>query len=147
MATTTYSFADVALTLQHPSLGQYVAQGSGLGTITVTMSTDRTAHDVAADGSVMVSKIEGNNGTIAIQIQQTSGFNQWLLNLYNYLITASTSEWAEASIVIRSPSMGDLVMASGVSFQNRSELSLQAQGQQRTWNLMAASITESNVGY
>lgn len=143
--TTTYSFEDVAVALSHPSYGQYVAQGVGIGTITVTMSTDRTAHDVAADGSIMVSKVAGNNGTLAIQIQQTSGFNQWVLGLYNYLLTASTGEWAEATVTIRSPAMGDYVTCSGVSFQQRAELSYQAQGQQRTWNLMAADITESNV--
>ncbi|WP_369123497.1 phage protein, partial [Alicyclobacillus suci] len=43
-----YSFADVAMALSHPSLGQYVISGEGIGTVTVTMSTDRTAHDVAA---------------------------------------------------------------------------------------------------
>uniref|UniRef100_UPI001A8D7F4F phage protein n=1 Tax=Alicyclobacillus suci TaxID=2816080 RepID=UPI001A8D7F4F len=129
----------------HPSLGQYVISGEGIGTVTVTMSTDRTAHDVAADGSVMVSKIEGDNGTLAIQIQQTSGANQWLVNAFNYLRTASPSEWAQMSATIRSPYMGDLVTATGVSFQQRAELSYQAQGQQRTWNLMAASITETNV--
>ncbi|MCL6442070.1 MAG: DUF3277 family protein [Alicyclobacillus sp.] len=143
--TTTYSFADVKLVISHPSVGRYVAEGAGLGSITVTMSTDRTAHDVAADGSIMVSKIAGNNGTIALQIQQTSGLNKWLLNLYNYLLTADTSEWAKIAVTVRSPSMGDMVNATGVSFQNRSELSLQAQGQQRTWNLMAANISETNV--
>lgn len=145
MATTTYSFADVALIISHPAVGQYVAQGVGLGTVTTTMSTDRTSHDVAADGSVMVSKVEGNNGTQSIQVQQTSDFNSWLLNLYNYLLTAPASEWASISTTIRSPSMGDLVYATGVSFQQRAELSYQAQGQQRTWNLMAADIHETNV--
>lgn len=145
MATTTYSFEDVALAMSHPSFGQYVAQGAGIGSITVTMSTDKTSQDVAADGSIMITKVPGNNGTIALQIQQTSGFNQWLLNLYNYLLTASTSEWAGISMTIRSPSMGDLVVATDVAFQNRSELSLQAQGQQRTWNLMGANIQETNV--
>jgi len=145
MSTTTYSFGDVALVISHPAVGQYVAHGVGLGTITITMSTERTAHDVSADGSIMVSKIEGNNGSMAIQIQQTSEFNKWLLNLYNYLLTAPSSEWAQISSTVRSPNMGDLVIASDVSFQQRAELSYQAQGQQRTWNMMAADITELNV--
>lgn len=145
MTTTTYSFADVAFVISHPAVGRYVANGSGIGSATVTPSTDKTAHDVAADGSVMVSKVPGNNGTIAVQVQQTSGFNKWLLSLYNYLLTAPTSDWAKIAVTIRSPSMGDLVNATGVSFQNRSELSLQAQGQHRTWNLMAANISETNV--
>lgn len=141
--TTTYSFADCIVVISHPALGQYSAQGAGIGSITVTMSTDRTAHDVAADGSVLISKIEGNNGTISFQIQQTSGFNAWLVRAFDYLITADPSQWAQMAVTIRSVSSGSLINATGVSFQNRAELSLQAQGQQRTWNLMAASITET----
>ncbi|GLG02177.1 hypothetical protein Alches_22180 [Alicyclobacillus hesperidum subsp. aegles] len=144
-ATTTFSFADVIFIISHPSLGRYSAQGTGIGSITVTMSTDRTAHDVAADGSIMISKIEGNNGTIALQIQQTSGFNAWLVNAYDYLVSADPSEWAQMAVTIRSVSSGNLINATGVSFQNRAELPLQSQGQQRTWNLMAASITETVV--
>lgn len=145
MATTTYSFLDVAVAFNHPSFGQYVAYGEGIGNISITPSTDKTSQDVAADGAIMVSKVPGDNGTIALQIQQTSGFNQWLLNLYNYLLAGPTSEWAQATITIRSPSMGDLIFASGVAFQNRAQQQYQAQGQQRTWNLMAASIVETNV--
>lgn len=145
MASTTYSFADVTLVLYHPAIGQYIAQGAGLGTITVTPSTERTAHDVAADGSIMISKIEGNNGTIALQIQQTSGLNQWLLNAFNYLVAAPTNQWAQMSVTLRSVSMGDLLYATGVSFQQKATRPYQAQGQQITWNLMAADLNEMNV--
>lgn len=145
MSTTTYSFADTTLVISHPALGQYIANGAGLGSIAVTMTTDRTAHDVSADGSVMVSKIEGNNGTIALQIQQTSGFNKWLLNAYNYLITSPAAQWAQLSITLRSLSMGDLINANGVSFRIKPERQYQAQGQQITWQLMAADIQEVNV--
>lgn len=145
MSTTTYSFADVKLVLSHPSIGRYTFTGVGLGSVTVTQSTDRTSHDVAADGSVMVSKVEGNNGMIAIQIQQTSEGNQWLLNAWNYLITAPASDWAKMAATIRGINGGDMVNATGMAFQNRAELSYQAQGQQRTWNLMAANVNEQNV--
>lgn len=145
MSTKTYSFADVKLVLSHRSIGRYTFTGVGLGSVTVTQSTDRTSHDVAADGSVMVSKVEGNNGMIAIQIQQTSEGNQWLLNAWNFLITAPASDWAKMAATIRGISGGDMVNATGMAFQNRAELSYQAQGQQRTWNLMAANINEQNV--
>lgn len=145
MATTTYSFADVVLVVSHPSLGRYTARGAGLGSVTVTMSTDRTAHDVAADGTIMVSKIEGQNGTIALAIQQTSAFQQWLTRAFNYLITADTSQWAQLAVTIRSVSMMELINATGVSFQQIAEKPFQQQGQQLTWTLMAANITQENV--
>ncbi|WP_074951084.1 phage protein [Alicyclobacillus macrosporangiidus] len=139
---TTYSFADVSAVVSHPSLGQYVANGAGLGSIRVTMATENTKHDVAADGSVMVTKTIGKNGTIAFEIQQTSGFDQWLRNSYNYLYTADTSQWAQMSIVIRSPIMGDLITATGCAFKIRPERPYEADGQKVTWEIMAANIDE-----
>lgn len=139
---TTYSFADVIMTISHPAIGQYVATGAGLGSITTTMTTDRTAHDISADGSVMVSKIKGRNGTHAISVQQTSDLNKWLLKLYNYLETAPTNQWAGITIVIRSPQMQDLITSTGVSFQKLPDRPYQTQGQQVTWNLMAADIQQ-----
>ena len=52
--TTTYSFDDVDVVFTHPGIGQYVVSGTGVGSISVTMQTDKTSHDVAADGSVMI---------------------------------------------------------------------------------------------
>lgn len=142
MANTTYSFDDVAVTFSNTSFGQYVASGAGIGTLTVTMTTDRTVHDVAADGSIMVSKIKGRNGTVAIAVQQTSDLHKWLQKLYNYVETATTDQWAATSIVVRSAVMQELVTATGVSFQKIPDLVHQAQGQQRTWTLMAADVQQ-----
>lgn len=138
-----YSFGDVSAVVAHPSFGQYEAQGEGLGSIKVTMTTDRTVHDTAADGRVMVSKVSGRAGTIAFEIQQTSGFNKWLNNLYNYVETADSSEWAETGIILRSPNMGDLTVATGVSFKIQPERPYEAEGQKITWELMAADIQQN----
>lgn len=138
----TYSFADVSMTISHPSYGQYVASGAGLGSITTSMATDRTTHSVSADGSVMVSKVMGANGTHAIEVQQTSPLNKWLNGLYNYVDMMPASEWAKISIIIRSPSMDDLIMSTGVSFQKLPDKPYQSQGQLITWQLMAANIQQ-----
>jgi hypothetical protein len=140
-----YSFADVITTLSHPAIGQYVANGEGLGSISTTMATERTTHDLAADGNVMISKIKGRNGSHAIAVQQTSNLNKWLLKLYNYLETAPASEWAGITIVIRNPSLQDLITSTGVSFQKLPDKPYQAQGQQITWQLMAADIQQDVV--
>lgn len=145
MSTSTYSFADVTMTISHPAIGQYVASGAGIGSITTTMATDRSTHDVSADGSVMVSKIKGRNGSHAVSVQQTSDLNKWLLRLYNYLETGPANEWAGISIVMRAPRMGEMITSTGVSFQKLPDKPYQAQGQQVTWNLMAADIQQDNI--
>lgn len=85
MALSTYSFLDLSGSISHPTIGSYLFTGEGVGDINISMSTDRSAHDVASDGSVMVSKIAGNNGTITITAQQTSPLHFWLLDWYNTL--------------------------------------------------------------
>ena len=137
-----YSFDDVSVTFSHAAVGQYVASGQGIGSLGVSMATDRSVQDVAADGSVMTSKIRGRNGTVTISAQQTSDLHKWLLKLYNYLETAPTNQWAGITIVVRSPSMQDKVTATGVSFQKIPDRQWQAQGQQLMWTLLAADVQQ-----
>lgn len=137
-----YSFSDVSMTISHPAVGQFLANGAGVGSITVSMSTDRTTHDVAADGRVMVSKVKGRNGSIAIAVQQDSELNRWLTKLFNYLDFAPASVWADIRIILRSPSMQELVTATSVSFQKLADKPYQSQGQQLSWNLMAGDIQQ-----
>lgn len=140
-----YSFADVSMIISHAAVGQSVANGEGIGNINTAMATDRTIHETAADGSVMVSKIKGRSGSHTLAIQQTSDLNGWLLRLYNYLETAPANEWAGISIIIRAPNMQDLITSNGVSFQKLPDKPYQAQGQQITWNFMAADIQQDAV--
>ena len=139
---TTYSFDDVGVTISHPSFGQCVANGKGIGTLTISMSTERTSQEVAADGSVMTSKIKGRNGIIALAIQQTSSVNEWLSKLFNYLEAASASEWALISVIVRSPQMKQISIASGVAIQKQADRPYQASGQLVTWSLMASDIQQ-----
>lgn len=139
---TTYSFSDVEAIISHPGVGQYSMQGEGIGSITVSMSGDLTSHDVAADGVVMVSKIDQTNGTITINAQQTSSLHRWLLKYTNYVKSADTSEWAEGSITIRAPYMKETLIATGVSPQKLPDKPYQQQGQQVAWTLMAAKIQQ-----
>jgi hypothetical protein len=143
--TTTYSFLDMTGSLSHPTIGDYVFTGEGVGQITVAYATERTAHDVAADGSVMVSKVAGNNGTITIECQQTSAVHKWLLAWYNALWELPTSEWATTAIMMRNSSTGGHEYATGVSPQKIGDKPYHAQGARVTWVLMAADIVSSPV--
>jgi hypothetical protein len=141
MSVTTYSFQDNNVSFNHP-FGNASSSGAGIGTISVAMTQTKTTHDVAADGSVMISKIEGDNGTIAITIQQTSQLHKYLKNWYNYINTSTdTSQWASMAININNKSLGDSVVATNVSPQKLPDQPYQAQGQMVTWTLMAVKIT------
>ena len=140
-----YSFDDVNVTIIHPSVGQYIANGQGIGTLTITRANDNTAHELAADGSVMISKIKARNGNCAIAIQQTSDFHTWLKRWFNYLEFAAPSEWAETVIIVRSPNMQVLDTLTGVSPQKPGDQPFQQQGQNVTWTLMAADVQLDTV--
>lgn len=139
---TTYSFEDVICTLNHPSVGSKSTKGAGLGSITTSMANDRTAHDVAADGSVMITKKISRNGTISIDMQQTSQLHKWLLKTYNYVDNAATSEWARMTITINSNELDESVTCTNVAFQKIPDKPYQAEGQHVTWILMAAKIVQ-----
>lgn len=141
MEVTTYSFTDLAGSISHPTFGAYLFDGTGIGSVTISKATDRTAHDVAADGSVMVSKIAGNNGTVTIECQQTSAIHKWLLAWFNVLWQLPTSEWASTSLTLRNGATGTRHIISGVSPQKEPDTPYQSQGQRVTWNLMCAEIT------
>lgn len=141
MEVTTYSFTDLAGSISHPTFGAYLFDGTGIGSVTISKATDRTAHDVAADGSVMVSKIAGNNGTVTIECQQTSAIHKWLLAWFNVLWQLPTSEWASTSLTLRNSATGTRHIISGVSPQKEPDTPYQSQGQRVSWTLMCAEIT------
>jgi hypothetical protein len=138
-----YSFEDVTCSFSHPSVGAASSTGAGVGTITVSMTQEKSVHDLSADGVVMISKIAGKNGTVAIALQQTSELHKFFLKWYNYIDNAAASEWASMNITIKSNNLGDSTVCTGVSPQKLAERPYQAQGQHVTWTLMCAEITQS----
>jgi len=142
MSYSDYSFDDLSIVITHPAMGQLVIQGSGVGSITFAMSNDTSQHDLAADGSVMTSKIKAGNGTVAISVQQTSEAHKWFTKLYNYLSTASLSEHAQISLMATSTVMQTTHEGTHMSFQKRADKPYQAQGAQVTWTLLAADLKE-----
>ncbi len=146
MAFSTYSFQDVTVTFDVPYFASFSSAGAGLGSISIVMATTKTTHDVAADGRILVSKIAGDNGTVAITMQQNSLLHKNLLNWYNYInVKGSTSEWAATTIRIKNIALGELTVATGVSPQKLADKPYQAQGQMVTWTFMAANIDQSLI--
>ena len=135
MVSSTYSFNDILFVLSHPLFPAYIMNGQGVGSITIDYDIDNTAHDVAADGVVMVSKIRANNGSIAITIQQTSALHAWLKNAFNVLNAAPAFQWAQGVMSIKSVNGFDNATLIGLSILKRASQPYQRQGQEVTWNL------------
>lgn len=136
----TYSFQEAVVTVSHPLFGQYSFVGQGIGSVDIDYANDASAHDLAADGTVMTSKIKADNGTVAINIQQTSSGNTWLTNLFKSLKIAAASAWNDLTITVSVPSISESTVCSRCCFQKNATRSYQAQGQQKTWNFMSESI-------
>lgn len=138
----TYSFADTTLTINHPSYGSYSAYGSGLGNVQISMANDVTTHEVSADTAVVVSKSVKRNGTVTIDVAQSSGFNEWITAWANYIEQAPTSEFANTTMVIRNTSTGRTYTCIGVTHQKKADESYQSTSQNRSWTLMCADIDQ-----
>lgn len=145
MSLTTYGFQDVTVAFSSPgTVGNASSVGAGIGTISINMTTEKTVHEVSADGQVMVSKILGNNGTIVLSLQQTSQLHKYLLSWYNYINSSTATEnWTAMAITISSSLLVDKTVCTGVSPQKLPDRAYAAQGANVTWSLMAAEITES----
>jgi hypothetical protein len=143
MSTTTYSFTDLQAIIGHPLLGAYSFNGEGAGEVIVAMTTEKTAHETSADGSVMVSFVAGDAGTITIVCQQTSNLHKWLLAAYNAIKVAAltdASQWAQMDALLKNTSDGTSHTILGMSFNKIPDKSYKAQGQMVTWTLPAANI-------
>ena len=121
-----YSFEDTSVTISHPNFGSYTAFGTGIGSIAVSYANDVTIHDVASDLAVVVSKTAKRMRRFA-----------------NYIEQAATEEFALATISISNRSTGDNYYCTGVSHRKKADNNFQSQAQNRSWEMMCASITQS----
>jgi hypothetical protein len=112
------------------------------GAIHTVMVEDTSSHDLASDGSVMTSKVEAPNGSVAIAIQQTSAGHAWFTRLFNYLRTAPAREWAQISLMATASDMRVTHTGQNLSIQKRPDKPYQAQGQQVTWTFLAGKLDE-----
>jgi hypothetical protein len=140
----TYDFLGTSGSLTSPLLPAPISFGGqiGSGGFTVTMDTIRTVFDTAADGTIMPSKVHGNSGRVAIEMQQTSELHAELLNLYNLLIGAAPSNWAAQAMTLYNSTLGNGHVLTGLCFEKKPDKPYHAQGSRVTWNLMAASVSE-----
>ena len=138
----TYSFEDTVLTISHPNFGTYSAYGTGIGSLSISYANDVTKHDVAADLAVVVSKWVAKNGTVTLDIMQSSDFNAWLKKFTAFLENSDADQFALATMSISNKSTGDSYYCTGVSHQKRADNNFQSQAQNRSWTMMCANISQ-----
>lgn len=141
MTYSTYAFEDVDVIVSHPSVGSYSFNGAGMGSITIAKANDVTQHDVAADGSVMASKIRTGNGTVTIAVQQTSVGAAFLKKLNAYVETADSSEFTRTTISVVAKKQGVNITCTGVSPQKSPDAGFAQAGAQISFAYMAQRIT------
>ena len=137
----TYSFLDTILNVVFP-FGAMSITGKGVGNITVSMSQQRSAIDRAADGNIMISKIAGNDGVLTLSIQQTSDAHKFLLAMYNALIIAPPSAWAQGAAILRAISDNTTMTFTGLCFQKLPDKPYDMQGAKITWTLLAGDVQQ-----
>lgn len=135
-----YSFEDCSVTFSHPTYGVYSAYGSGLGNFSISFAGNVSAHSVASDLSVIVSKHAVKNGQIEFSIPQATDFNNWLKGWANHIENVDISEFAATTITIKNKSTGDTYFCSGCTHEKVADQSFQADAQDRTWNILVADI-------
>lgn len=145
---TLHSFKDLSLVFAHPLVGTFTVKGQiGVSRIAITNTTERTLHDVAADGGVMISYVSGDNGTIKMEMQQTCAFHKFLLTWYNVIKTLAdqddVSAWASADVHARTINDGSVHVLTGVSPSKVPDKPYAAAGEKITWDLMAANMVQS----
>lgn len=133
-----YSFKDLVGAIAHPNLGAYTFDGAGIGKLSIIMDTDKSSHLVGAEGTVMVSKISGDNGRIVIDVQQVSNIDKYLLAAYNYLKIADGSQWAQMGATLRDVAGGMSHILTGMSFLKLPDRPREAQGQNVSWTILFA---------
>lgn len=135
----TYSFLDCILNLAFPD-GALTITGKGIGEVTVAMAQERSAMESAADGSIMISKIAGNQGSITVQIQQTSDAHKFLLAMYNALVIAPPALWAQGAGLMRCLSDQSTHILTGMCFQKLGDKPYGKQGAMVSWVLLCGDI-------
>lgn len=139
----TYSFQEVEVTLSHPSLGIVSTNGLGLGSVSLSMATDKATASVAADGVTIINKIKDEHGNLDLEIQQTSEAHKDLKRWSNYLKTAPASEFALIKAVVTSKSTGEQDICSGGAIIKNPDKSYGAEVSSITWGLLFAEIQQN----
>lgn len=148
----TYSGKDVNVTIQHPYIDPIQIGGVqelGMAQLQVRMTVDQSDLQVGMDGAVVPSVRLGDQGTIEIQVWQTSTLQGLFINWYNLLRAArdqgNVSEWYGGFLVAQSITDGATHTARGVTIQKVPDKTYAEQAGRVSWILVACDISNENL--
>jgi hypothetical protein len=141
----TYAYKSVVGAFTDADVGVYPFAGQeGVKHITIGNATDRTVHDTAADGTVMVSYVSGASGYAEIECQQNSSLNEFLVAWANAKFTESengqANNFASAVLTVQDLLSGARHILTGVSPLKIPDKPYGPSGASVTWRLMAANV-------
>lgn len=141
-AYTTYSFLDLSGSIFHPKTGPFIFTGNGTGKLSIQPASERTLHEYASDGTVILVKTPDIGGKIVIQCQQVSTVNSWLLWAYSIITSplGDDKDWGRMVMLIRDVQHGTQYNIRGVSFVSIPETNFEAEGGPVVWTLMYAAM-------
>jgi hypothetical protein len=140
-----YAYKSIVGAFTDPDAGTFPFQGQeGVKHITIVNATDRTVHDTAADGTIMVSYVSGASGSCDIETQQNSSLHEFLVMWANIKFTQSENgggaSFASAAIRVQDLINGAVHTLTGVSPLKIPDKNYAAAGGFVTWKLMAANV-------
>jgi len=142
---TTYAYKAIVGSFTDPDVGTYMFSGQeGIKHLTISNTVDRTVHDVAADGTVMVSAVAGAPGSLQVECQQNSSLHEFLLYWANTKFTnldvGDATTFAAAAVRIADSLSGATHILTGISPLKIPEKPYGPTGASLTWHLMAANV-------
>lgn len=142
---TTYAYKSIVGSFTDPDVGVFPFVGQeGIKHVTIINATDRTAHDTAADGTVMVSYISGASGAFEVETQQNSSLHQFLVNWANTKFTEAenggAANFASAAVKVIDLLSGANHTLTGVSPLKIPDKPYGPSGASVTWRMMAANV-------
>ena len=145
MKHTTYSFDDIDFTITLAD-ESYTMAGDGIGELTYEYLPTTSVQDVAADASVMTSKIIARNARFTFSTQQTSFLHKYFISKFNDLNNRSTEDWAEGTVVITDRLNNIIIRAEHLAFEKPAGATFAAEGGRTSWPFVAAFATMEYIG-
>ena len=137
------SLPDCKSVRYHPDVGTANLHQCGMGKIVVSAAGDLTSHTMTADGYIVVNKLKTTNGTITLEVQQTSVGDDFLRRWARWArSTASPNRIALGTLTIYDAVAGFTVVCTGVSLQKVPDRTFDRTGTNLTYTLLATTITE-----
>lgn len=145
MTHSTYSFDDIDFTLTLAG-ESYTMAGDGIGELTYEYLPTTSTQDVAADGSVMTSKIIARNARFNFSSQQTSALHKFFIKQFNILRDEQTEEWATGTLTITDRLNNIIIRASNVAFEKQASTTFASEGGRVQWPMVAAFASMEYIG-